>query len=69
MHGLWVKSGLVGENKDLEDEEGESDEAESEHLAALEGNFESIEFFDVAKVRGLVVANGGDHHADVATEH
>ena len=69
MHGLWVKSGLVGEDEDLKDKEGEADEAESEDLAALEGNLESLELLDVAKIGGLVVANGGDHHADVTTEH
>ena len=69
MHGLWVKSCLVGEDKDLKDKEGEADEAESEDLATLEGNLEALELLDAAKVRGLVVANGGDHHADVATEH
>ena len=69
MHSFWVERGLVGEDEDLEDEESEADEDESEDLAALEGNFESSELLDVAKVRSLVVADSGDHHADVATEH
>ena len=69
VHGLWVESSLVGENKNLEDKEGKADEAESEDLAALEGNFESLELLDVAEIGGLVVANGCDHHADVTTEH
>ena len=69
MHFLGVESGLVGENENLEDEEGEADEDESKDLAALEGDFESSELLDVAKVRGLVVADSGDHHADVTTEH
>ena len=69
MHGRWLQSGLVGENKNLEDEEGEADEAESEDLATLEGNLESLELLDVAEIGGLVVADGGDHHADIAAEH
>ena len=69
MHGLWVKSGFVGEDENLEDKKSEADEAETEDLAALEGNLESLELLDVAKIGGLVVANGGNHHADVTTEH
>ena len=66
---LRLESGLVGENKDLKNEEGETDEAETEDLAALEGNLEAIESVNVAKIGGLVVAHGGNDHADVAAKH
>mmetsp|Transcript_26852 Transcript_26852/g.31562 ORF Transcript_26852/g.31562 Transcript_26852/m.31562 type:complete len:361 (-) Transcript_26852:257-1339(-) len=59
----------VGEDDDLKDEESETDEDEAEDLAALEGNLESLESIDVAKVGGLHVASGRNHHADVAAKH
>ena len=66
---LRVEGSFVGEDEDLEDEESKTDEAESEDLATLEGDLESFESVDVAEVGGLDVADGGDHHADVAAEH
>ena len=67
--GLGVDGGLVGEDEDLEDHESEADKDKAEDLTALEGDLEASELVDVAKVGGLVVADGGDHHADVAAEH
>ena len=66
---LWVKSSLVGEDEDLEDEKSEANEDEAEDLSALEGALESSELLVVAQVSGLVVALSGDLHADVAAEH
>jgi hypothetical protein len=66
---LGVEGSLVGKDDDLKDEEGKTDEAETEGLTALESNDESVESIDVAKIGGLDVGGGGDHHADVATEH
>ena len=65
----WVESSLVGEEEDFEDQKSEADENESKDLSALEGALESKELVDVAEVSGLVVALGGNDHADVTTEH
>ena len=65
----WLKGSSVGEDEDLEDEEGEANEAEAEDLTALEGDLEALELVDVAEVGGLDVADGGNLHADVAAEH
>ena len=65
----WLKGSSVGEDEDFEDEEGEANKAEAENLTALEGNLEAIKLFDVAEVGGLDIADGGNLHADVATEH
>ena len=59
----------VGEDEDLEDEEGEANKAEAEDLTALEGDLEAIKSFNVAQVGRLVVADSGDLHANVAAEH
>jgi len=66
---LWVESGFVGEDEDLEDEKGKTDEDETEDLTALEGDLESFESVNVAEIGGLDVADGGNNHADIATEH
>lgn len=62
-------SSTVGEDEDLEDEEGEADEHKAEDLATLEGDLEAFEPIDVAKVGGLDVGGSSGHHADVAASH
>jgi len=64
-----LKGSLVGEDEDLEDEEGKTNEDKSEDLTTLEGDLESVVLLNVAKVSCLVVCNGGDDHADVTTKH
>ena len=65
----WLEDGLVGEDKDLKNEESNSDKAESEDFATLEGDLESLEDVNTAKVGGLDVALGGNSHANVSAKH
>jgi len=64
-----VDGSLVRKNEDLENEESEANEAESEDLTALEGDDESLESINVAKVGGLDIADGSNDHANVSTKH
>ena len=66
---IGLEGSLVGEEEDLEDEEGKTNKDESEDLATLEGDLEAKELVDVAEVGGLDIADSGDHHADVAAKH
>ena len=69
-HGIGgLECSSVGEDEDLEDEEGEANKAEAEDLTALESDLEAVKSLDVAEVGGLDVADGGNLHADVTTEH
>ena len=66
---LRGEGSLVGEDDDLEDKKGKTDEAEAEDLSTLEGNHEAVESINVAKIGGFDVTSGGNHHADVAAKH
>lgn len=61
--------GFVGEDQDLEDEEGESNEHEPEDLSANEGDLEALELAFGARGGDLEIADGGDLHADQAADH
>jgi len=61
---------LVGEDEDLEDDKGESNESESEDLSTSEGSIESSEFvLSGAEVGSLDIADGGDLHSDETASH
>ena len=64
-----VDGSSVAEDDDLENKKSDTNEAESEDLSTLEGALESSEFVGVAEVCSLVVADGSNDHADVATKH
>ena len=60
---------LEGEDEDLKDQEGKTDEGEAEDLTALEGNHEALFLRRVAKEGGLDVGGGGDFHANETGKH
>jgi len=61
--------GLEGEDEDLENEERDTNENEAKHLTASEGDSEALVLVVTAEVGNLDIAHGGDHHANVASEH
>jgi len=71
---IGVRSGddrwLVGEDEDFHDDEGESNESESEDLSTSEGSVESSVFvLGGAEVGGLDVTDGSDLHSDETASH
>lgn len=62
--------GFVAEDEDLEDDEGKSDEHESEDLSSSESGIESSEFvLDGTEVGGSNIAVSGDLHSDESADH
>jgi hypothetical protein len=67
---LSDNSGLVAEDEDLEDDEGKSDEHESEDLSSSEGGIESSNFvLNSTEVGDSDIAVSGDLHSDESADH
>jgi len=67
---LSDNGGLVAEDEDLEDDEGKSDEHESEDLSSSEGGIESSDFvLNGTEVGDSDIAVSGNLHSDESTDH
>jgi hypothetical protein len=60
-----VPGGLEGEHDQMENQEGESDKDETEHLTTSEGGDEAQMGASAALVGGSCVGEHGNGHADV----
>jgi hypothetical protein len=66
---LTHNGGLHGEDKDFENQKCDTNEDETEDLTTSKGNLEALNLVVTAKVSNFDIADGGDSHADVTSEH